>query len=226
MTLRRQALLAGLVLALGLGTVTAAPAVVQRVPFFRIHAIEIVGTRYLDDTEVISRLGVPEDADMLLPLGPVEEAAMGIPGVEEATVSRRWPGTLRVVMVEAMPVALIPHEDRLVLVDRFGHVLPFDPQRLPASVPIAEHDSATAALLARMQRTDALLYDQVDRAWREGGDVFLARADRQIRLRADAGVEELRAVLATQTWLEANGTAWRELDARFRGRVFVRRGAV
>lgn len=226
MTLRRQALLAGLVLAIGLGAVAVAPTVVARVPFFRIHAIEIVGTRYLDDAEVIARLALPAEADILVPLEPIRAAARDIPGVEDATVTRRWPGTLRVELVEAIPVALTPQDDRLVLVDRRGHVLPFDPQRLPASVPLAEHDSATAALLARMRRTDALLYDQVERAWREGGDVYLARAEQRVRLRADADIDALRAVLATQAWLAANGTPWRELDARFHGRVFVRRGAV
>lgn len=226
MTLRRQAIWFSLGLLLILSGVVVVPWLIHRLNFFRIGAVEVVGASFLDEAEVVRRLGVPTDADILQPLAPLHAAARAIPGVEVATVSRRWPGTLRVVVVETRPVAMTQQEDRFVLLDARGRILPFSPTRVQSSLPIADHDSMTAALLARMQRTDPALYDQVQSAWREGGDVVLAQVRHQIRLRGDAGAAQLRGVVAVQAWLEANGTAWRELDARFHGRVFVRRGTV
>ncbi|MDX2207342.1 MAG: FtsQ-type POTRA domain-containing protein [Gemmatimonadales bacterium] len=224
--IRRRAMLASLALILVLGGVVAVPRLMHRLDFFRIGAVEIVGARFLEEAEVVRRLGLPDDADILQPLAPLHGAAVAIPGVEAATVTRRWPATLRVELVETRPVAMTQQEDRFVLLDARGRILPFSPARLSTSLPIAEHDSLTAALLARMQRTDPVLYDQVQRAWREGGDVVIEKLRQRIRLRGDAGAAQMRNVVAVQAWLESTGTAWRELDARFRGRVFVRRGTV
>lgn len=226
MTIRRRAFLFSLGILLTVGGVVAVPWLMRRLDFFRIGAVEVVGARFLEEAEVVRRLGVPTDADILQPLAPLQAAALAIPGVEAATMSRRWPGTLVVEVVETRPVAMTPQEDRFVLLDGRGRILPFPPTRLRMSLPIADHDSMTAALLARMQRIDPALYDQVQNAWREGGDVVLEKLRQRIRLRGDAGAAQMRAVVAVQAWLEANGTAWGELDARFHGRVFVRRGTV
>lgn len=220
---RRAALLAGAAIALVAGAVAFAPAAVARLAFFRIRAVEVHGARLLDEADVVRRLALPRDAHILHPLAPVAEAARAIPGVVRAEVSRRWPGTLRVALVEAVPVALVPQDDRFVLVDGQGKVLPFDPARLPASVPIADPGAGTARLLDRMRRVDPALYDRVDAARAAGGDVVVERGPHRIRLRAEAGAAAFRAVAAVQAWLEATATAWVELDARFDGRVFVRR---
>lgn len=225
MSVRHAALWSALVLVVVLGAALAVPRLVPEVPFFRIHAIEISGARYLDDTTVVRRLALPPDAHILLPLEPVRAAAHAIPGVVAATVERRWPGTLRVHLTESLPIAITPQEDRFVLIDERARVLPFALSRVDVSLPIASRDSMTAALLARMRRADPALYDRVEHARPEGGDVVLQQGAREVRLRGDAGEATMRAVVAVQAWLAANGTAWQELDARFRGRVFVRRGS-
>ena len=224
MTRRRVALLAALGLTVALGVVTAVPAVVRRVPFFRIHAIEITGLRYHEEHDVVRRLALPSDASILQPLDAVQSAAVAIPGVQHATVARRWPGTLLLHIVEIPPVALTAQEDRLVLLDARGRVLPFSPARVSSSLPIAPRDSATAALLARMQVSDPLLYDQVQIVRTEGREVTLVRNGHRVRLRVDADERALRAITAVQAWLEATATPWVELDGRFDGRVFVRKG--
>ncbi len=224
MTRRRVALLAALGLTVALGVVTAVPAVVRRVPFFRIHAIEITGLRYHEEHDVVRRLALPSDASILHPLDAVQSAAVAIPGVQLATVTRRWPGTLVLDIVEIPPVALTAQEDRFVLLDARGRVLPFAPARVSSSLPIAPRDSATAALLARMQVSDPLLYDQVQIVRTEGSEVTLVRNGHRVRLRVDADERALRAITAVQAWLEATATPWVELDGRFDGRVFVRKG--
>lgn len=224
MTRRRAALLAMLALTVALGVVAALPAVVRRIPFFRIHAVEITGLRYHEEDDVVRRLALPADASILYPLDVVQAAAAAMPGVREATVTRRWPGTLVVHLDEIRPVALTAQDDRLVLLDARGRVLPFAPSRVETSLPVAPRDSATAALLARMQVSDPLLYDQVQWVRTEGAEVTLVRNGHQVRLRVDADEQALRAISAVQAWLEATATPWVELDGRFDGRVFVRKG--
>jgi cell division protein FtsQ len=223
-TRRRTALLAGLLLTCALGAVMAAPAVVRRVPFFRIHAIEITGLHYHEEHDVVRRLALPADASILHSLDAVQAAAAAIPGVQGAMVTRRWPGTLVLHLEEIPPVALTAQDDRLVLLDARGRVLPFAPARVTTSLPIAPRDSATAALLARMRVSDPLLYDQVQVVRTDGTDVTLLREGHQVRLRVDADAQALRAIMAVQAWLEATATPWVELDGRFDGRVFVRKG--
>jgi hypothetical protein len=213
-----------LALTVAIGVVTAMPALVRRIAFFRIHAVEITGLRYHEEADVVRRLGLPTDASILHPLDAVQAAAAAIPGVQEAVVARRWPGTLVVEIVEIPPVALTAQDDRLVLLDARGKVLPFPPTRVATSLPIAPRDSATAALLARMQVSDPLLYDQVQWVRTEGAEVTLVRNGHQVRLRVDADEQALRAITAVQAWLEATATPWVELDGRFDGRVFVRKG--
>ncbi len=224
MNRRRAALLAVLVLMVAFGVVTAAPAVVRSVSFFRIHAVEITGLRYHDEADVVRRLALPTDASILHPLDAVQSAASAVPGVQHATVSRRWPGTLVLHIEEIPPVALTAQDDRLVLLDARGKVLPFAPARVSTSLPIAPRDSATAALLARMRVSDPLLYDQVQLVRTEGTEVTLVRNGHRVRLRVDADERALRAITAVQAWLEATATPWVELDGRFDGRVFVRKG--
>jgi cell division septal protein FtsQ len=224
MTRRRAALLAMLGLTSAFGVVTVTPSVVQRIAFFRIHAVEITGLRYQEEEAIVRRLALPADASILHPLDAVQAAALAIPGVQEATVARRWPGTLVLDIVEIPPVALTAQDDRLVLLDARGRVLPFAPTRVTGSLPIASRDSATAALLARMQVSDPLLYDQVQWVRTEGAEVTLVRNGHQVRLRVDADERALRAITAVQAWLEATATPWVELDGRFDGRVFVRKG--
>lgn len=224
MTRRRAALLAGLGLLVAFGTLTAAPSVVRQVAFFRIHAIEITGLHYHEEADVVRRLALPADASILHSLDAVHAAAAAIPGVRHATVARRWPGTLVLHIEEIPPVALTAQEDRLVLLDARGKVLPFPPTRVSRSLPIAPRDSATAALLARMQVSDPLLYEQVQVVRTEGAEVILMRNGHRVRLRVDADERALRAIAAVQAWLEATATPWVELDGRFDGRVFVRKG--
>lgn len=205
--------------------VLLAPRVGHRVGFFRVRQVEVIGTRYLDEADVVRRLGLRPDASTLDRLAPVRTAAAAVPGVLSATVERRLPGTLRVTLQEAMPVALVPLTDRLALVDSAGRVLPFDPVRAPTSLPIAGRDSVTPILLRRVMRTDPLLYATIASAHLDRGDIVLDVGARRIRLRPEADDGVLRAVTAVVNYLKTNAVPWREIDARYRSRVFVQKGA-
>lgn len=199
------------------------PRMARRLTFFRLRQVEVVGARYLDPDDVVRRLGLRRGGSTLDPLGPIARAAAAIRGVMSAQVERRLPGTIRVMLQEARPVALAAATDRLVLIDSIGHMLPYDPARAPASLPIAERDSTTASLLQRLAVADPVWYDSVEFARRDRGDVVLDAGAHHVRLRPDAGVDVMRAVMAVRTYLMEAGIPWREIDGRFRERVFVRK---
>jgi hypothetical protein len=225
MTWRLRALLAALAVATVLGMRAAAPGLVARLAFFRIHAVEVEGVRFLDADDVVRRLDLARDASILVPLQPVQAAAQAIPGVRAAEVTRRWPGTLHVTVLEATPVALHPQEDRLVLLDPRGQVLPFDPARLERSLPLAPRDSAIATLLARLRVADPDGYALVESVERDGGDAVLRGGGRELRYRPDAEIADLRDAALVRQYLDANQPGWRAIDARFQKWVFVRRSA-
>jgi cell division septal protein FtsQ len=204
--------------------VVGAPRVLRALPFFRVRLVEIVGNHYLADTTVVERLHLNARTSVFDPLAPIGVAARAIPGVVAATVTRRLPGTLRVTVREALPVALASVGDRLVLIDYRAHVLPFDPSHYPTSLPLSSRDAATAGLLDRLRRSDADLYASVQWAHIDHGDIVLTTDHHDIRLRPDADAPTLRAITAVRLYLQQHRIGWRELDGRYRERVFVRRG--
>lgn len=199
------------------------PILGRKLSFFRIREVEVIGTRYLDEFDVVRRLGLRKDASTFDQLGPVRRAARAIPGVLGATVARRLPGTLRVTVHEATPVAMVQLDDRLALVDDRGRVLPFDPVRAPASLPIAGRDSSTAELLGRLMRIDPAGYDSVQVARLDRGDVILEAGAQRVRLRPEADAGILRGVMTVRRYLAGRGIGWQEIDARYRDRLFVRK---
>ena len=225
MTRRQNALLATLAVAVIAGAAIFLPRVVHQAAFFRVREIEVVGLRYLDAHEVVRRLRLASDASVVDPINGVLAAAQAIPGVVAASVERRLPGTLRVTILEATPVALASQSERLVLLDQRGRVLPFDPTRVPTSLPLAEPDSAAAAVLARVMTGDPSWFESIERVYRDGADVLMDAGPHRIRVRAGASPATLRAITAVRGYLAQHGVAWREIDARYQDRLFVRKGS-
>ncbi len=201
------------------------PRVARGMKFFRVRQVEVVGCRFLDQADVAARLGLRRDASIWDALPPIRRAAAAIPGVIQVSVERRLPGTLRVVIHEATPVALVAVADRLTLVDYRGHVLPFDPTRLPTSLPVATRDTATAVLLGRLLLTDPLLYTLVESAYADHGDVVLELGPQRIRMRPGADQDAIRAVTIVRAYLAAHHRDWLEIDGRYLGWVFVTKTA-
>lgn len=202
-----------------------APRLMRRSSFFRVHEVEVAGLHYLDRDDVLRRLNLARDLSIVDPVSSILAAARAMPGVVAASVEKKMPGTLRVTVLEATPVALASQQERMVLLDQFGRVLPFDPVRIPTSLPIAEPDSASAVLLTRVMVSDAEWFARIERAHRDGSDVLFEEGAHRVRLRAGASPMTLRAISAVRSYLERKSLPWREIDARYRDRVFVRKGS-
>jgi cell division septal protein FtsQ len=212
-----------LVVTVAVGAFVGGRVAIGHLPFFRIGAVEVVGLRYLDEREVVAQLAVPPGASILEPLGPIVERARRVQGLRTARLSRRWPGTLRLVVEEAPPVAIVVEEGMVRVIDDRAELLPYPPGRVEFSLPLADRDSTTAALLGRLQRADPTWYARFDRTELSDGDVRLVAGEQRIRLPNGADEALLRRAAAVRGWLEQRGIGWWDLDMRFRGRAFVRR---
>ena len=219
---RRRVVLLGVAGLLAVGALVGGFALLKQLAFFEVRRIELVGGRYITAGEIARVLQVPPGASVFDATGVFRERAAQVPGVLEARVTRRIPGTLRVTIREAEPVALTEQGDRLVLLDAQGHALPFDPARAAADLPLAQRDSAVAALLARVRETDAELFARIQRGVRASRDIALELEQGRLLLRSEAGSDDIRDLALVAGLLERQGRSWRELDARFPPRVIVR----
>lgn len=222
---RRRVVIVLLGVALIVGVYSLVQVSIRRLDFFRIRSVEVVGIRHLDEKQLVASLALPADAHIAVDLDPIAESARGITGVRQATVDRRWPGTLVVTISEAPAVALVVDDGQLLVLDDRGGILPVDPARLTHSLPLAERDTALAALLGRLQATDPQWFQAVDQARVDGREAVLEVAGQVVRLNVSADSRVLLDLAVVREWLERNVIEWTAIDARFQGRLFVRRGA-
>lgn len=199
------------------------PRVLRRVELFRVRRIEVVGARYLAPAEIAKAAGLRVNASVFDRLDPLRERVLAMPGVRQVTVRRRIPGALIIEVVEFEPVALSKGEGRLVLVDRRGRILPFDPTRAPTDLPIAPADPAVTSIIEELRDADPDLFGSVESASRDRATVVVETRDHRFLLRAHATPREVQALIAVAAELKRRGVTAVELDARFEGRVVTRR---
>ena len=200
------------------------PAVLRQTEFFRVRRVEMQGLQYLDAAKVIAAARLAPTASVFDDLDAVARRVRALPGVQDAQVGRRLPGTLRIRLTEAQPVALTPKGDRLAMVGVSGAVLPFDPLTSAPSLPVLIGGGAlVAGALARARDYDPGLYGRIDAAWRVGSDVVFEVAGRWLWFDPQLTAEDIRAVTAVEQALARQGRPYAELDGRFAGQVVVRR---
>jgi cell division protein FtsQ len=221
----RRILISSVALIVVVAAIVAGPRMLRRAAFFKVRQVEVSGLRYLDEVDVVRRLNLRPGASTFDDLSAIRRAAVVIPGVTSASVTRALPGTLHVDIVEATPVAVAALPDRVALLDAAGHLLPFDPTRSAMRLPIADQDSNVSSFLGRLRMRDAMLFDRVEAARLDHGDVVLDIGAHHIRLRPEADAAVLQGVAAVLKYLDSTAVAWREIDARYRDRVFVQKGS-
>ena len=208
-----------------------APLALRRLRFFRVRQVEIVGIRYLDAEEILAALRLPARASVFDDTNVLVERLRGVDGIADASVVRRPPASLKVVVREIEPVALLEDtRGALAVVDADARPLPFDPAKQPLDLPIVRAvggagDSSVVGLLARVQVADPALFQTIDAAQGTDsrGDVVLDIGAHRVLLNRDAGPEVIQAVTLVARDLSAKVRPYAELDARFAGQVVVRR---
>lgn len=97
---------------------------------FRVKSVDIQGIRRMDPSPVYEiALDQKTTAMPLLDVSDIRNRLLEFGWVKDARVSRRFPDTLVIDIVERTPAALWQNEDRLMLIDAEGVVL----DRVPVS---------------------------------------------------------------------------------------------
>lgn len=220
--MRRRWAMAGALLAVAVLWVLG-PRVARRIVWFRVDQVEFVGMRHGTPRHAAELLALPPGFTVFHPLGDVEARAWALPGVVDAEVGRRLPGTLVVTVRERRPVALVPSRGALVFMDSAGALLPFDPAGADVNLPIARRaDAGVGQLLGRLSLGMPTLFARITDAHAVPGGVVLMIEGRRFLLRPDATLEEVRAVRAVAADLARQGRDFDELDGRYAGSVVVR----
>jgi cell division septal protein FtsQ len=213
------------VVALALLLWFGAPRLFRRLEFFRVRRVELVGVRYLASQVITDQLRIPDRLNVFDDLTALRRRAARIPGTTSVSIGRRLPGTLRIVVEELTPVALVPRNGRLALMDTAGRVLPFDPAISAPDLPLADGPSApVASLLGRVRDADPALFARVQSARGGPNAVELDLGGQRLLFRPEASVEVIRTVMLVAQDCARTRRPWRELDGRFAGMVIVRRG--
>jgi cell division septal protein FtsQ len=200
------------------------PIGLRHLEFFRVRRVEIAGLQYLDAANVIAAARIAPRASVFDDHEPAAARLRALRGVAGADVDIRAPGTLRIKLDEAEPVALTPKGDRLAMVDERAEVLPFDPLGSAPDLPVLIGGGRMVAqALARVKEFDPGLFARIDAGWRVGPDVVFEVGERWLWFGSRLTAEDIRAVTSVERALARQGRPYQELDGRFAGQVVVRK---
>lgn len=122
----------------GVSTLVIAAALAQT-PLFDVDRVEVDGATRIDAATVLWAAGIaPGHALLTLDEAGAERRIEDLPWVAEADVVRDWPGTVRVVVTEREPAALVQVDPALppAVVDGTGRVLDVGGQVPPGLVTV------------------------------------------------------------------------------------------
>ncbi len=160
-------------------------------PLFDVDHLTVGGQYRTAPEEVVAAGGIDRGEPLALAdLGAAERRVEALPWVDEATVTRDWPGTVRYRLVERVPAAAVATADgSFVVVDGEGRVLAL----LGAAtddLPVVEGATAEAtvgATLADDQRDAVAVAAAIPAAARPLVDAVVTGTDGSVTLRLAAG---------------------------------------
>jgi cell division protein FtsQ len=150
------------VLSLGVLALLAMGAwfLVYRSPVLDVDRVTVSGNGHASTAQLRRAAGVARGTALAsVDLAAVRRRVEAQPWVEQATVARRWPGTVQVRVVERTPVATTKGAHGDLLVDRTGRVLGPAPAKVDLPLiagPVAEPG---AQLSSSSQRMTGVLAD-------------------------------------------------------------------
>ncbi|MDE3720261.1 FtsQ-type POTRA domain-containing protein [Nocardiopsis sp. N85] len=101
-----------------------------------VREVSVTGLDRVDHDEVVAAVDVPTGTPLIrVDLADGAERAASLPLVESATVTRGWPATLRVEVVERRPLLAVRVGEEYRLVDRDGIRIEDSPTR-PGTHPL------------------------------------------------------------------------------------------
>lgn len=201
-----------------------APLLMRRMDFFRVRRLEIVGTRYIAASDIVSRANVDTTRSVWDPMAPIEARVKSHPGVEAVAIRRKLPGTLVITVTEYQPVALVPGPQGFRVFDERGVALPIDPSRVDVNAPVlATPDVPLLHLLAGIRASIPELYAQVSELKRVGKfELVFQLDDAPVRSMATVTLDELNQLGPVRDDLRKRAVRVTELDLRYKNQVIAR----
>ena len=198
---------------------------------FRVSDITVTGRGRTTPDDILLALGVGRgDAILGVDLEDVKARLEEIPSVQNASVERRLPNTLRVALVERRPVALWQHDGSFMMVDKDGHQFPGDVngyQNLP--LVVGEGAPIASAELFALLAAEPTLAPRVRAAIRVSNRRWNLRLDdAQHGLEARLPEDDLKNALHQLAELEKNHSLTSRhvemVDLRLSDRMVVKTG--
>ena len=144
---RRKAL-ALIVIAVIVALVAAGLWVVYYSSALVTKRVNVVGSRNLTPVQVSLTAQVPVGVPLARQdLDAIAERLTAVPSIETAAVSRSWPNTITLTIVERRPVLVVLQPDGYVVVDKYGVAYQTQPT-LPPKVVLADVDTQSKPLLS------------------------------------------------------------------------------
>ena len=110
--------------------------------------VNVVGARNLTPVQVSLTAQVPVGVPLARQdLDAIAERLTAVQSIETATVSRSWPNTITLTIVERRPVLAVLQPDGYVVVDKYGVAYQTQPT-LPPKVVLADVDTQSKPLLS------------------------------------------------------------------------------
>lgn len=135
------------------------PDALAELEWFRAREYRVVGTRLLEEKQVLAAASISPFISVFDDLTPIEQRLEQHPLIRHAKVTAELPATLVVTIEERAPVAFLA-SPVLVPVDRDGEVLPLDPVEHRLDLPVLMRVGGGAALSPSQLR---ILAREVDR---------------------------------------------------------------
>ncbi len=211
-----------------------APLGLRRLDRFNVERVEVVGTRIMAPHEVLAVSGISAGANVWNSPRAWETALTRHPVVDEASITRRLPGTLVIRIRESRPAGLVD-SGTLRLVSVEGTMLPVDLSRVPVDLPLLR-TRGLAGTQARRVWAESGYLSQLDQAlWARvsevaagpGGALMLrtGRPDAQVLLPPGATALQLRQLRSTLDYLarqpRPDGSAPARVDLRWEDQVVI-----
>jgi len=144
---RRKAL-ALIVIAVIVALVAAGLWVVYYSSALVTKRVNVIGSRNLTPVQVSLTAQVPVGVPLARQdLDAIAERLTAVPSIETAAVSRSWPNTITLTIVERRPVLAVLQPDGYVVVDKYGVAYQTQPT-LPPKVVLADVDTQSKPLLS------------------------------------------------------------------------------
>lgn len=187
---------------------------VQFTSLLGVRSVEVVGTTTIPQEEVRKVAAVEQGTPLAqVDTGLVAARVTTLPSVLSAEVTRSWPSTVRIVVVERTPVAVVPTSQGIHLVDSTGlayAVTDSPPAGLPelALTTVGPDDPITQAAVTVLAAVPEQLRGQVVRVTADSpGDVELALSDERV-VRWGSAADSVRKAAVLVPLLTRPGTVF------------------